>query len=320
MIVHQTGMSADYDILIRYLRKNYPGCTISLIYEAGFSGFGLHDKLMADGIDCVVTPPHTVKVEKVNRIKTDKRDAYTLARNLENNEYKRCFVPDKERREDRQISRSLQQIERDIKRTKNRIRKFLDFHGLNEGFRAGAWTSSDYRRVQSLSLGRSLDISLKAMLRILSELESVRDQLKRELKALCEKNRYKHSVQLKQSCPGIGWLTAIQLTLEWGDMSRFSSGKKIAAFTGLTASEYSSGEKIRRGRITGQSSKHVRSWLIQCAWRAIRIDPVLLGKFRAVWKNTGSKKKAIVAVARKIAVRLRAIEVSQIPYAVAVLE
>jgi transposase len=107
------------------------------------------------------------------------------------------------------------------------------------------------------------------------------------------------------SCPGIGWLTAIRLVLEWGeDLSRFKKGKQFSSYLGLTASEYSTGKTIRRGHITAQSRHFVRAWLIQCSWVAIRKDPVLLDKFNNVWRNTGSKKKAIVAVARKMSVRL----------------
>jgi hypothetical protein len=61
-----------------------------------------------DGIDCVGIPPHLVTEPKVNRVKTDKRDANRLALVLENHDFKdACHVPDKERREDRQISRTL---------------------------------------------------------------------------------------------------------------------------------------------------------------------------------------------------------------------
>ena len=97
---------------------------------------------------------------------------------------------------------------------------------------------------------------------------------------------------------------------------RFQTGEQIASFVGLTAAEDSSGESIHRGHITGQGSAQVRAWLIQCAWRAIRLDPVLLHKFRAVWLSSGSKKKAIVAVARKLVVRMRTVEVTGQPYVI----
>jgi len=320
MVIHEVSMPARYEHLRNYLFKRYPDCTIQVLYETGFSGFWLHDRLRADGVFCIVTPASRVTMEKVNAVKTDKRDARRLAKNLENGDYIRCHVPDSELREDRSISRVLSQVQRDIVRTKNRIRKFLDFHGLNGDMKPGNWYNSDYKELSELSLNRSLKVSLSTLLDTLQMLEQSKTALKQELKALCEKERYKESVAAKMSIPGVGWFTAIRLTLEWGDMSRFPSGKHIASYTGLTAREYSSGEKIHRGRITAQGSDSVRSWLIQCAWRAIRLDPVLLNKFRKVWQNSGSKKKAIVAVARKLAVRIRAIEHNNTNYCLGVIE
>jgi len=103
-------------------------------------------------------------------------------------------------------------------------------------------------------------------------------------------------------------------------MLRFRTGKHIASYTGLTSREYSTGDTVRRGRITGQSSEYIRSWLIECAWRAVRKDPVLLEKFQSVWRNSGSKKKAVVAVARKMAVRIWALETTQQTYCIGIVE
>jgi transposase len=303
-----------------YLQAGYPDCRIKLIYEAGFGGFWLHDRLRLDGIECYVTPPNKVTQEKVNKVKTDRVDARRLARNLENNDYTSCHVPDKELREDRQLSRTLDQLQVKITATKNQIRKFLDFHGLNEDLPAGAWKASHYQKLQSLKLSRALRFSLEVYLKLLAELEKLRLDLLAELKALAGKARYCDSVRLKASCPGVGWLSALRFTLEWGDMTRFGSGRQLASYTGLTCSEYSTGETIHRGRITGQGSGKIRGWLIQCAWRAIKLDPILLDKFSRVWKNSGSKKKAIVAVARKLAVRLRALDISKQPYVVGMVE
>ena len=319
MVIHEASMPAEYAVLLAYLRKKYPECEIRVMYEAGFQGFWLHDLLEEDGIDCIVTPANKVTCEKDNRVKTDKRDARRLAKNLENGDYVSCHVPDRERREDRQISRTLSQVQKDITATKNRIRRFLDNHGLNEGLKPGSWTDKDYRQLKNLALSHSLRVSLNAHLRILDDLLTVKKELMAELRALCEKERYKVGVLTKQSSPGIGWLTAIRLTLEWGEMSRFPSGKHIGSYSGLTSSEYSTGDTVRRGRITGQSFEMVRSWLIECAWRAIRKDPVLLDKFRRVWRNSGSKKKAIVAVARKLAVRLWALETKHDRYSIGVI-
>jgi transposase len=320
MIIHQTSMPADYSVLRNYLFKNYPDCRIQSMYEAGFGGFWLHDNLTVDGITCVVTPPNKVTQEKVNKVKTDRVDARRLALNLENGDYKSCHVPDRERREDRQLSRTLCQIQSKITSTKNQIRKFLDFHGLNEGLPAGPWNSSQYKKLKDMSLSPTLKICMDTYLHLLHELQRMELELKRQLKVISRKDRYRESVERKRSCPGVAFLSAIRFTLEWGDLSRFESGKRFASFTGLTCSEYSTGETVHKGRITGQGSGRVRRWLIQCAWTAIRHDPVLLKKFQTVWRNSGSRKKAIVAVARKLAVRMRAMEISDQYYTVAVVE
>ena len=264
MIVHETSMPAEYEILQAYLMNRYPECTITVMYEAGFQGFWLHDLLEEDGIDCIVTPANKVTCAKDDRVKTDKRDARRLAQNLENGDYVSCHVPDRERREDRQISRTLSQVQKDITVEKNRIRRFLEYHGLDRGLPAGAWTDRDYLALKDRDLALSLRVSLNAYLRILTELLAVKKDLLKELRALCDKERYKVGVRAKKSCPGIGWLTAIRLSLEWGDMRRFSTGKHIASFSGLTSREYSSGDTVHRGRITGQSSEYIRSWLIEC--------------------------------------------------------
>jgi len=325
-IVAETSMPAKYDNLRNYLRGNYPGCDIVVMYEAGFGGFWLHDVLRGDGIECFVTsvgswrPAHTVTQAKVNRVKTDRGDARRLALNLENNDYVSCHVPDKEHREDRQVSRTLSQIQNKITATKNQIRKFLDWHGLNGDLPSGAWRAADYRKLKSLKLSSPLQTCLDAYFRAIECLEQISLGLLEQLKKVSEKGNYRESVASKQSCPGVGWLSAIRFTLEWGDLTRFPSGRHFASYVGLTSSEHSTGETVHRGHITGQGSGKVRGWLIQCAWRAVKLDPVLLDKYLRVWRNSGSKKKAIVAVARKLVVRMRAIEISKQPYVVAVIE
>jgi transposase len=324
VVVHETSMPAVYDVLRKYFNNKFPGCAIQVIYEAGFRGFGLHDQLVADGWECVVTPPHTVTEEKVQRQKNDRTDCRRLAKNLENEDYGSCFVPDKGLREDRQISRTCDQVQADIVRVCNRIRRMLEFHGLDEGLPAGNWSPASYARLREklgqAKISDSLRFSFQVMFRELENLLQFKKELAKQLRKLARSDRYKNSVKLLMSAPGIGELTAIRLALEWGDVRRFGRKEKFAGFLGLVPSEYSSGEKEHRGHITRQGNRSVRRWLTESSWVAIRHDPVLLDKFRRVLSHCGSKKKAIVAVARKLALRLRRVLLSGEPYVVGVLE
>jgi transposase len=315
VMIHQVSMEAKYPVLIRYLRNKFPECTIHLMYEAGFKGFNLYDQLSEDGIGCVVIPPHVVTEPKVNRVKTDKRDARRLAKVLENHDFKDgCHVPDKERREDRQVSRTLIALQKDSIRTRNRIRKLLQFHGIEVPF-PDRWGRDEFRALKKIDLREPLRISLDIFLVQLEELWAHQVSLRK----LCRKERYHKAFTVARSLPGIGWFTAIRLVLELGeDLVRFTSGKKIASFVGLTCSEHSTGETTHKGHITGMGPGFIRATLIENSWVAIRKDPVLLAKFTRVWRAGGSKKKAIVAVARVLIVRYRACLISDTPYVIGV--
>jgi len=305
MLIHQTSMPAKYADLTGYFRNNYPGCRIHVMYEAGFRGFGLHDSLVKDNIACVVVPPHTLTEEKANRVKTDRIDARRIAQNLENGDYKICHVPDAQRREDRQISRTLEGVQKTIVQTRNRIWKMLDSHGIAVPFSKQHPGKADIRQLRHLEMSPPLAISLAVDLDILEMLWEQDQKLRDNLKQMAKSERYKKTFELLHSTPGVGWFTAIRLVLEWGeDLTRFANRRKIASYVGLTCSEYSTGETVRRGHLTGLGHRRSRQWLIESTWVAIRKDSALREKYNRVYHNSGSKKKAIVATARKLVGRI----------------
>ena len=324
VVVNETSMPAKYEVLNNYFMNRFPDCTIKVIYEAGFRGFGLYDSLESDGWNCIVTPPHTVVDEKCQKKKNDRIDCRRLAKNLENNDYKSCHVPNKQRREDRQISRAYGQVQNDITRVRNRLRRTLEFHGIDEELPSGKWYEKQYRelvpKLMKMGLSTSLKFSFEILLRELAHLKKLKKELFRELRRLSKLDRYKENVRLLKSAPGIGLLTAIRLALEWGDVSRFKRKEAFGNFTGLVPSDNSSGEQDHKGHITKQGNRFVRSWLVECSWVSIRYDPVLLAKYQRVTKSCGSKKKAIVAVAHKLALRLRALLLTRQEYVKGVIE
>jgi len=324
-VVHETSMPADYDVLRNYFLNKYPDCKIRVMYEAGFRGFELHDKLVADGWQCVVTPPHTVTQEKCNKQKNDRIDSRRLAKNNENGDYRSCRVPSRQEREDRQVSRLCNQIQKDITRISNRIRRAIQYHGLEKHFPLkDNWGPRHYREAEEmltkLSISDSLRFTFQVYFKELHEVRAKKAEILKRLRALGKSERYKRVVSLLQSAPGIGPLTAIRLALEWGDIRRFGRKEAFAAFLGLIPSDYSTGENDHKGHITKQGNRQVRAWLVESAWVSIRHDPVLLEKYQAVISRCGSGKKAIVAVARKLAMRLRGILLSGEPYQVGLIE
>jgi transposase len=214
------------------------------------------------------------------------------------------------------------QIQQEIARTKNRIRKFFDANGYAETFDPGAWNGQQYEQARTVELSPALKLTRDTYFAMLDKFVELRKQLFREVMALQKKPRYEAAIKIVSSVAGVGRLTAIRLVLEWGeDMgTRFKSAKSLACFSGLTQSEFSTGDSIHRGRITGQSRGCIRAWLVQCAWMCIKRDPAMLDAFQRITKNAASKKKAIVAIARKLVVRIWTCLHTQKEYAIGVLE
>ena len=324
VIVHETRLPADYTNLCNYFHNQFPECKIRVMYEAGFRGFELHDKLVADGWECIVTPPHTVTQEKCNKQKNDTYDCRRLAKNNENNDYRECHVPSRQRREDRQVSRLCGQLQKDITRTCNRIRRTIEFHGLEQHFPTGSWSPRDYREAEkklpTLAISDELRFAFTTYFDTLTEARSRKLTAVRKLREIGSMPRYKRQIDILQSAPGIGRYTALRLALEWGDMGRFKTKQQFASFLGLIPSDYSSGEVEHKGHITKQGNRQVRASLIESSWVAIRYDQVLFEKYKTVLRSSGSAKKAIVAVARKLSMRLRAILLSGESYQIGLIE
>lgn len=294
---------------LRALWERLPGCRIHAVYEAGFSGFGLYDALAGDGIEARVTPPSKV-ARTGDRVKTDPRDAFTLAQQLEAGMLRRCRVLTPEARVAREWSRYLNQLIGQQTRLKVQIKSRLDWHGVTPELDTQRRWSRAYRAQVLALVGEMgpLALIIRDMLERLAETERRVTETKQRLRGLARSESYRASVELLESAPGVGWLTAIRLVLEWQDLRDFPNGEAFVSYLGLTPSEYSSGERVRRGGITRQGNGRVRAWLIEAAWRAITQDPALGARFRrlAPGRTKGLRKRAIVAVARTLALRLRA--------------
>ena len=107
---------------------------------------------------------------------------------------------------------------------------------------------------------------------------------------------------------GVGPFTAVRFVLELGDVERFPTADSLPNYLGLTPSEYSSGDLVHRGPVRKCGPGSLRAWLVQCAWVAVRHgkDHALVECFKRLAVSDDERKKAIVAVARKLARRLRA--------------
>lgn len=106
--------------------------------------------------------------------------------------------------------------------------------------------------------------------------------------------------------------------MELQDVSRFESAEELASFIGLTPSEYSTGERVRQGRITRCGNKRVRTYLVESAWTLITKDPAIRLKYLKP-KNLRGGKRATIAIARKLLLIIRRMLLDNVPYRMTVL-
>jgi transposase len=130
------------------------------------------------------------------------------------------------------------------------------------------------------------------------------DKQTKVLRELAKTESYRKRVEILSSIPGIGVITAMEILLELQDVARFRRADQLAAYVGLTPSQYTSADKVRMGRITGMGKDNVRVALVEASWWLIRKDKAMRMKYEKIKARAGSKR-AIVAVARILLLRIR---------------
>lgn len=311
-VIFRATIPANIEGFLKLL-ESYRMCRILSVYEAGFSGFHLHYALERAGITNIITPPNKIPVLAGDRVKTDRIDSLKLATFLSKGLLKAIYVPSEEQINLRQFLRSREQLKRHRQCLLNQIKSLLFQHGIKIDVRG--MSLKEKKKLETTPLPLAIRFSIDRHFILLDQVTSQMKALVEMLENTIQNTPYVSSYNRLQSVPGIGRLVAAALAVEIGDWRRFGNEKQISAFVGLTPSEYSSGESVRRGRITGQGNPWLRSLLIQSSWVLIQKDPAMKTAFERIYRQTGSKKKAIVAVARKLICRLLAMMKHQQDYA-----
>jgi transposase len=312
--VFSASIPGTWESLHRVLAR-YPGHSLQAVYEAGYFGFRLHDRLVDHGIPCIVTPPSLVPQEYGNRVKTDRRDSSKLAHLLAKGLLKRVWVPSEEELYHRQVIRRRRQLIRDRVRTQSRIKAELRFYGVHLEEPRGGWTKIYCETLRSIKFGnRWMQESFSRLLELYEFLSAQIDKQTQLLRELSETPMYRERVEILQSIPGIGMISAMELLLELQDVSRFRRAEQLAAYVGLTPSQYSSAEKVRMGRITGIGKNTLRSLLVEASWTLIRKDHTMREKYDRIKIHSGGKR-AIVAIARTLLLRMRRMLLDKQAYA-----
>jgi transposase len=312
--LYHSTVSPEPERLIATLRR-FDASEVHVVYEAGPTGYWLHDALEEAGFESMVTPPSLVP-RIGGRMKTDHRDSTKLATMLAGGFLKRVHVLSPEERAHRQLLRTRNQIERHRKQTQAQIKSMLLFHGKKapSGL-LERWSEAHVEWLGNLEWEYpALKASMTALVALFRYLDTQLKAMTAELETLAQTDKYRERVALLTQIPGMGVYSAMTILIELQNVERFQRADQLASYLGLTPSQRSSGESIRMGGITRCGNPRLRTRFVESSWTLIRYDKSVRATYERIKHHTGSGKKAIIAVARRFALRVRRVLLDHQPY------
>src|SRR6266481_1264214 len=219
--------------LDRLLRKlGDAGMVLRFCYEAGPCGYGIQRRVSTRGHECVVVAPSLIPKRAGDRVKTDRRDAASLAR---------------------------------LHRARQQLSGFLLRHGCHYG--RPAWTRLHRRWLAGLKFEQAVHhIVLEDYIAAVEAAEARRNRLTAQIEAMLPDWTLAPVVAALQTMRGMALVNAATLIAELGDLSRFANPRQLMAYLGLVPSEHSSGSSVKPGGITKAGNAAARRLLIEAAW------------------------------------------------------
>lgn len=312
--VKKISMDPDPETMVKFLQRTFPGGIYHTVYEAGYSGFGAHRRLVALGCDSRVTHPADVPTtDKEKETKSNRVDARKLARGLEQGDLKANYVPDDRALYLRTLVRHWGRCVRSSTRVQQRIKALLYYYSIDFS-RFDKINGPFLAWLKTLPLDQGL--AKRSLMLHMEELQQHRARIvaiKRELRQWCRTNDDWELIELLDTVSGIGFQTAIILYAELIDMGRFPSFDQLKSFVGLRPSIHGTGDTVTVKGLTKRRNRRLRHILIEAAWAALRSDPALAAYYSACCSRM-KKQAAIVMVAKKLLSRIRHVWMHRTPY------
>jgi transposase len=268
--------------------------TIEVCYEAGPTGYELHRWLLSMNIACTVVAPSLIPTKPGESIKTDRRDAVRLAQLFRSGELTAVYVPSRDDEALRDLVRARADAREDYHRSKQRLIHFLLRHQIHPPATiVRRWTKAYRTWLEGLSFDRVPEqIAFREYLHTVRECE---ERIKRIELGIAEQaiaGPHAPVIQALQTLRGVALLTAATLVAEIGSFMRFRSPAQLMAYIGLVPREYSSGQSVKRGRMTKTGNAHLRRTLVESAW-SYRHRPAIKNDLEKRQENQSLEVQAI---------------------------
>ena len=276
------------------------------------------NQLLQEGIVVKVVNTMKFKVVTESVKKTDKRDARTLAQFLEKDMLPESVLCSQDSEDIRRVIKSRSILVKALVSLKNQVHALLLGYGI-ESKRGQLQSKKERQRILcGLKDHRSYGHAAQAVKPLLASIDQIAGEIKRLEKVLAELVAEDEDVQLLQTMPGVGLITAATIRAYTDDINRYESAKKYAAHAGLVPWVQNSNQTIRHGHITKRGPVELRTAFVQMVMGMVRYKKVtgsytIMTRYQEMKKHKGTGK-SIIATARKMSTITYAILKSRKPF------
>lgn len=286
----------------RFLQGREPGTLVAV--EATGNWYWIVDEIEQAGLQPKLVHPRKAKLMMGLINKTDKLDAHGLNQLQRNRTLPTVWIPPKELRDLRELTRTRMVLGAQRTRLKNRILATLNKYG---------WVLKDYSdpfgkkaRVElNLHIGHLPSQTAYVTGVLMNQLDALEVQIgemEKRIRALAQETP---EMKRLMTLPGIGWILAVVVVLEVGEILRFPSAQHLASYSGTTPRIHQSGDKTRYGRLRPDVNHYLRWAFIEaahsvCLNQACHPERHVTRLYQRIRGRKGHAK-AVGAVARHLA-------------------
>ena len=250
--------------LVKKLASRYRSLTFC--YEAGPTGYELYRLIKRLGHDCIVAAPSLIPRKAGDRVKTNRRDALSLARLLRAGDLTAVWVPDPRHEAMRDLTRAREAGVEDLTAKRQQVSSLLLRLGRSYPGKRN-WTRMHMKWLASQKLAHAEQrIAFEEMLLAIREAEARVARLEQAIRDALPDWSLADLVTAMMAMRGFDLVSASAFLAEMGDLSRFATARELMGYLGLVPSEQSTGEKVRRGGITKAGNRRARRILVECSW------------------------------------------------------
>lgn len=305
--------SAAPEEVLKHL-KAFKDKIVQIAYECGPTGFELARVLKEAGFNVLVVAPSRVPRPVIAGAKTDRLDCIRLAQYSAHGMLKSVAIPSQAQEAQRSLIRRRHDLVDSIRTVKQRIRSHLLYLSVKEPAGLDSWSDKAIKALFKLPLLPRAKDTIKSLIRELVFLKKEKKRIEEQIRNVCRQSHHGKIFECLQTTPGVGAITAATFQLELFDPGRFKNGNQVASYVGLAPMVRQSGESKGRSALKPVGQKRLRSLLVEAAWCWCRKDEQAGAKYRRLVSKTNVPQKAIVAVARDLAVMLWRLSLEQRAY------